>query len=662
MPKIRQEGVGAGIVKTVAGLPLRWGRRAYAALKDAEKLGVQSQEYRDLCALLDAITAAPVPIDATDAQLCMMAERFAADCAGVPVAESAPYWPAADVPGDGVGPREYAERAPGLTERERMESICRVRGVEPPSWKFDDAGAMARMVDAAWWRASLRRVHGRLFEHAAMRLAFVSSKAGSYCSNETVKRRREQNERNTAALKAAILANEQGQEFTLYDLAQKGMGNKANRKDELMVRMAGCEDVAKELGHVGLFVTLTCPSRFHAVLQKTGTFNPKYGRAGCPTPRQAQDYLNGVWARTRAQNARDGIAPYGFRIAEPHHDGCPHWHMLVFLPESDAATFSANLARYALAEDADELQSDSAKEARLKIIRIDPAKGTAAGYIAKYVGKNIDDSQGAAFDEEGAVLSEAAPPCARVDAWASVWGIRQFQGLGMPPVTVWRELRRVKDDAPGAPEYLRAALAACQKRTCKLSAKFCEEPAVIHAANFGAYIRAQGGVNVGRAYRIGVAAGEELVAGRYGVIPRMTPVGVEARAAAFLGFVGPVQSLVKSKRYQWTKAGRKAAGVAVPWTRLNNCTGATEEGFALADVGPGVPAWWIAEQAEPAEFVDPWWGSDEMREFLAAPEEIEEHFWANWHAANEREAQTVYTLPGYFVGPVHPEARGRVFA
>lgn len=655
MPKIRQEGTGANVVKAVAGLPLRWGRRAYAALKEAESgpEGVKGREYRELSALLDAITAAPIPIDATDAQLCVMAERFAADCAGVPVVEFTMQ--------AGAGPCQ------ALTARERMENICRVRGIAPPDAKRDDAGAMARMVDPAFWRAGLRREHGRAFEHAAMRLAFVSSKAGSYCSNETVKRRREQNERNTAALKAAMLRNEQGQEFSLYDLAAKGMGNKSNRKDELMTRMAGCEAIAKEMGHVGLFVTLTAPSKFHAVLQRSGKFNPKYGEAGCPTPRQAQDYLNKVWQRTRAQNARDGIAPYGFRIAEPHHDGCPHWHMLVFLPESDAATFAANLGQYGMAEDADELQSDSAKEARLKIIRIDPKKGTAAGYIAKYVGKNIDDSQGAAFDEEGAAMTDLAgdlptPPCARVDAWAAVWGIRQFQGLGMPPVTVWRELRRVKEDADAAPDYVRRALVACQRRTCKLSAMFSKEAAVIQAADFAEYIRAQGGVNMGRDYRIGVAAGEELVTGRYGVIPRMTPVGVEARAPEFAGFVGPVQVLVKSKRYTWTKAGRNAGGVAVPWTRLNNCTGSQAGGWATGDMGPAEPSWWVPEFETVPDLKENWWGSDESFAVLVDPDEIEREFWDNWHAANEREAQTVFTVPGYFVGPVHPAARGRVFA
>lgn len=538
MPTIQQENGR----RSIKGLPLRWGVRAYQELTRAragQVMGTMPARYTELAALLDEVTAAPLPIDATDAQLCVLAERSANECASVTAMIHDPK-----------------------ALRARLAWMVVNRGIEPPAVE-DDRQFMLRCVDPAWWRRNLRRVHGRTFEHAAIRLGFVSVRAGAYASNETVQRRMAQTVRNQKMLAAVTMQNEHGDEFSLAELAARGVGNKAIRRGELMLRMAGCEDVANERGDVGVFVTLTCPSKYHAVLAKSGTINPNYNGA---TPREAQAYLTDVWKCIRAKNHRDGLHPYGFRIAEPHHDGCPHWHLLLFIAPGQVEQLEANMRAYALAEDGTEA---GAARNRIKIVRIEAAKGTAAGYIAKYVGKNIDGEHvGQHVDADGNVIGTdlvgdaVIAPSQRVEAWASAWGIRQFQAVGQPPVTVWRELRRVgAERVEGAPEHVRQAWAACQ-RTTETDPE-TGEITVVQAASYGDYIRAQGGVNMGRLYRIGVAERVEMKEGRYGLAPRPVYLGIYSKDAP--------DAVYASTRYEWKRAGVEPAA-GRPWTRVNNCT------------------------------------------------------------------------------------------
>lgn len=615
MPTIQQEQ-GVRIVK---GLPIRWGRRAYRELSAALRQdGPTSPRYTTLADLIDEVTAAPFPLDATDAHLCVMAERYAADCASN----------AATI---------HDTRA----LRERMAFICRLRGIVPPAVDHDDQ-AIKRCTDPAWWRRNLRRVHGRTFEAAALRLGFVSVRAGAYASDETVARRLSQVARNRAALESVQMTNENGAEYSLAELANKGTSNKRIRRGELMLRLAGCEAIAKDMGHVGVFITLTAPSKYHAVLQKSGAINPRYSNA---TPRQVQAYLQKTWARIRTAYGRHEIRPYGFRIAEPHHDGCVHWHALLFMPAHKVRRFQRIVQRYALAEDGDE---PGAQTNRVKFERIDASKGSAAAYIAKYISKNIDDDSEDAHDEvvgaDGEVVKIAMPNDAanrasqRVDAWAGVWGIRQFQPIGQPPVTVWREIRRVSEQAiAGAPAHVRAAWDAAQRveRTDDDGLVTVERPAC-----YAAYIRAQGGVCIGRDYAIGVAHEAARIEGRYGAYNGMAPVGIYAR-------VDP-QAVYSSTRYSWTRV-QAGGGRCRSWSPVNNCT----EAKPWPKRPAGADAWFNhAPAPEPvAEFDTAWFDTDEYRSFLQSPIDAAHEMLAAEYAAAETHAATVWTLPSYMHGP-----------
>jgi hypothetical protein len=237
--------------------------------------------------------------------------------------------------------------------------------------------------------------------------------------------------------------NDVGDVLDLEELAKHSLANPGIRRAEFFVRVLGFEKMAQLLGHIPLFLTVTCPGRMHAVLSVSGQLNPTFDGS---SPADNHAYLCRLWAQIRSRLQRIGIHPYGFRIAEPHHDGTPHWHLLLFVPPDQATSLTETIRAYALADDPEE---PGAQKHRFTVLTIDYSKGTAVAYLAKYISKNLDAF---GIDElDGIPGDEVAR---RASAWASTWGIRQFQQIGGPPVTIWRELRRVKN----APEGLLSAV------------------------------------------------------------------------------------------------------------------------------------------------------------------------------------------------------------
>lgn len=358
--------------------------------------------------------------------------------------------------------------------------------VPPPHWdrvtnkyfnKDDIAPAVIRMFTESWWRSRLRRVASAWREHLQIAVGNVSKKRHAYASKNCVTDWREQKRRTREFLKGLELEDEDGNRISLIEKYDGSVANPAIRRCELMTRIRGFENICNELGYVGEFYTLTAPSKYHATT-KAGYRNSKWNGA---SPADTQSYLTGLWARIRAKLHREEIRIFGIRVAEPHHDGTPHWHMLMFMLPEDVERVRHIIRDYAWEEDRHELRSDKAKKARFHAEAIDPEKGSATGYVAKYISKNIDGYalDGETDDESGELLKETAPA---VSAWAARWHIRQFQFIGGAPVTVYRELRRLADT----------------ETAHGLSVEFAAVHDAADAGDWAGYVNAQGGPFVRR--------------------------------------------------------------------------------------------------------------------------------------------------------------------
>lgn len=567
----------------VARFPVSWQGRLRRAL-GAMKTWADLDRWSEKVAKLTEVERGGLRPDASDSEICDQADVTARD-----------FGRRLRLVAAVAGAKGHCERAVLRLQAFFARHLLRARGLlDVWVWRKDKqrAGAVARMECARFWRRVYRKLHARTVEAVAVEIGLVRKTRGLYCSDDAVKRSHAQDVRNVAVLESVHAANDLGQAYKLAELAAKGGANQEIRRHELLTRIAGFELIAKDCSHFAVMVTATCPSRFHAATTRADgrvIDNPKYQQL---SPRDGQDYLAKQWARCRAAAARMGLEWYGFRIAEPQHDGTPHWHILLFMPHGadgvDSLVLLQTLVRRYFLEN-DSPDEPGARKYRVDFELIDWARGSAVGYVIKYISKNID-GHGVGVDLFG---NDAVTSSQRVRAWARTWRIRQFQQVGGAPVGVWRELRRVHpENVPGAaPEALREAISAMN--VAKV------EPGVQSLA-WAKYTRAQGGVNACRAeLRIKLIKEVTGTKTRYGEQAPDRTVGVWSEGVELFipahmahmkhaaPFERPAVLEVESERAKWLMGGAsKAAALAVAAevfrrsaegasTRIhvNNCTG-----------------------------------------------------------------------------------------
>jgi len=343
--------------------------------------------------------------------------------------------------------REIApEEIDDLTNKELpavAKAVClhiREQGITAPRIrKGSEFSAMLKAISPKWWDLKGGHAVIQMRERWFIGLGEVRAKKSPYISKEGLEWSNTKRAAQLDYLEQFELVNEYGEVADMAQMWESSSSHPEKRRTELMVRLRGLNDVAQEKGWECDFVTLTAPSKYHAASRKWNGASPK----------DTQNYLCELWALIRTAMQKAGLERFGVRVVEPHHDGTPHWHMLVYGTRNDLKIARKIIKHYALLVDGDE---KGAAQNRCDFKRMNPAKGDAVGYIAKYISKNInakhiENEDDLELNEQGetAPLSDSVK---RVQAWARVWRIRQFQFFGACSVSIWRELRRFKEEVP----------------------------------------------------------------------------------------------------------------------------------------------------------------------------------------------------------------------
>jgi hypothetical protein len=372
-----------------------------------------------------------------------------------------------------------------------IAGMSRAFNVSPMYWtkftkgKLDATSAiagMSRLVNSDWWLSQLKGQRTRWRESLLIAIGKVNRDASPYASKQAIREVRSRRLSNLDYLKSRDLENvETGERISLIDKVMASISNPEIRRMELMSTIAGTEKYAAANGDVGMFLTITTPSKFHPTRMvgkgdnKLVQRNHSWDKEAY-TPKDAQRYLCGIWSKMRTAFKDSGLSVYGMRVVEPHHDATPHWHMMLFTKPAMRKPVIDIMRKYAMKEDGDER---GAAKNRFDCKHLN--RGGAAGYIAKYIAKNIDGYalEGERDHETGELLTDSA---AAVTAWAATWRIPQFHPIGLPTMGSYRECRRI--------------------RSISLTETFDEEVEAVRAAadagDFMAYMTAQGGANVPR--------------------------------------------------------------------------------------------------------------------------------------------------------------------
>lgn len=130
--------------------------------------------------------------------------------------------------------------------------------------------------------------------------------------------------------------NQTGQTFSLKDCIVSSNHNPQRYYGEIQNRIDTLQREANNAKLIPVFLTLTLPSEFHRLKQtKQGHLikNPKFNGVD---PKDAVKILTKMLSRLRQDRSLKELSKNQrmyYRVNEPHKDGTPHTHILLFIPQ-----------------------------------------------------------------------------------------------------------------------------------------------------------------------------------------------------------------------------------------------------------------------------------------------------------------------------------------
>jgi hypothetical protein len=281
--------------------------------------------------------------------------------------------------------------------------------------------------DQAWLSLTHRqksRHARRAHEAIALAAGLVGSKSGNKnCSPAAKARRGEQLKAQDEWLKTQSAFNSKtGKAFRLASAAEK----RKNRLSEMFAMMKGIEKLIQSDSLQWSACVVTAPAHMHP--------NPTMGRSSWDgtLPHEVATWLSEGWALIRARLAKLNITLSGGWFRESHQDSTPHVNFFLVFNTGDYREVARAFKEvFGHSKKAVKMMLGADPHAVAALEKKGKKPASFASYAMKYFMKGLSG-----WGNDGAADRE--------ETTASTFAYRRHGFFGLPALSTWRELRRLK--------------------------------------------------------------------------------------------------------------------------------------------------------------------------------------------------------------------------